>query len=188
MTLRTLVCTLTLIATSAAFAALKAGDAAPAFSAPASLAGKPFTYSLKDGLAKGPVVVYFYPSAYTSGCNIQAHEFSTRADQFAAAGASVIGVSLDSIERLNTFSADPDYCAGKLAVASDADGRIARSFGLRVIDAQQGATDTRGKEIDHGFTERTTFVVRKDGTIAATVGGVSPTENVTRALEQVKKL
>ena len=188
MTLRTLLCTLALLATSAAFAALKAGDPAPAFSAPASLAGKPFTYSLKDGLVKGPVVVYFYPSAYTSGCNIQAHEFSTRADQFAAAGATVIGVSLDSIERLNEFSADPDYCAGKLAVASDASGTIARSYGLRVSDKVHGATDTRGKEIDHGFTERTTFVVRRDGTIAATVGGVSPEANVARALELVQQL
>ena len=176
-----------LLATTA-LAALKAGDAAPAFTAPASLAGKAFTYSLKENLAKGPVVVYFYPSAYTSGCNVQAHEFSTKSEQFAAAGASVVGVSLDSIERLNAFSADPDYCAGKLAVASDAEGKIARSFGLRVTDAQQGATDTRGKEIDHGFTERTTFVVRKDGTIAATVGGVSPTENVARALELVQQL
>jgi peroxiredoxin Q/BCP len=171
-----------------ALAALRAGDAAPPFTAPASLAGKPFTYSLKESLAKGPVVVYFYPSAYTSGCNVQAHEFSTKTEQFAAAGASVVGVSLDSIERLNAFSADPAYCAGKLAVASDAEGRIARSFGLRVTDAQPGAIDTRGKEIDHGFAERTTFVVRKDGTIAAIVGGVSPSENVGRALEQVKKL
>jgi len=188
MTLRTLLCTLALLASPAAFAVLKAGDPAPAFSAPASLAGKPFTYSLKDGLAKGPVVVYFYPSAYTAGCNIQAHEFSTRADQFAAAGATVIGVSLDSIERLNEFSADPDYCAGKLAVASDRDGKIARAFGLRVSDARGGATDTRGKEIDHGFTERTTFVVKRDGTVLASVGGVSPEENVARALELVRKL
>ena len=188
MALRTLLCTLALLASSAAFAALKAGDPAPAFSAQASLAGKPFTYSLKDGLAKGPVVVYFYPSAYTAGCNIQAHEFSTHADQFAAAGATVIGVSLDSIERLNEFSADPDYCAGKLAVASDRDGKIARAFGLRVSDARSGATDTRGKEIDHGFTERTTFVVKRDGTVLASVGGVSPEENVARALELVRKL
>ena len=171
-----------------ALAALNPGDAAPPFTAPASLAGKPFTYSLKESLAKGPVVDYFYPSAYTSGCNVQAHEFSTKTEQFAAAGASVVGVSLDSIERLNAFSADPAYCAGKLAVASDAEGRIARSFGLRVTDAQPGAIDTRGKEIDHGFAERTTFVVRKDGTIAAIVGGVSPSENVARALEQVKML
>jgi peroxiredoxin len=188
MTLRTLACTLAFIAAPAAFAALKAGDPAPAFSAPASLAGKPFSYSLKDGLAKGPVVVYFYPSAYTEGCNIQAHEFSSRADQFAAAGATVIGVSLDSIERLNEFSADPDYCAGKLAVASDRDGKIARAFGLHVSGAQRGATDTRGKEIDHGFTERTTFVVKRDGTVLAAVGGVSPEANVARALELVRKL
>ena len=189
MILRTLVRTLALLAvTTAAAASLKAGDTAPAFTAPASLAGKPFTYALKDGLAKGPVVVYFYPSAYTEGCNIQAHEFSSKADAFAAAGATIIGVSLDSIERLNTFSADPDYCAGKLAVASDGDGRIARAFGLRVTGAQKGATDTRGKEIDHGFTERTTFIVKRDGTVAAAVGGVSPEANVAKALELVRKL
>ena len=188
MTLRTLLCTLALMASTAAFAALKAGDPAPAFSATASLAGRPFAYSLKDSLAKGPVVVYFYPSAYTEGCNIEAHEFFGKAEQFAAAGASVIGVSLDSIERLNEFSADPDYCAGKLAVASDADGRIARAFGLRVSGVQRGATDTRGKEIDHGFTERTTFVVRRDGTVLATVGGVSPEENVAQALKLVREL
>src|SRR4051794_6299863 len=186
--LRTFVSTLALIAFLPAFAALKAGDPAPAFSAPASFAGKPFTYSLKESLAKGPVVVYFYPSAYTEGCNIQAHEFSSRADQFAAAGATVIGVSLDSIERLNEFSADPDYCAGKLAVASDRDGRIARAFGLRVSGAQRGATDTRGKEIDHGFTERTTFVVKPDGSVLAAVGGVSPEANEAQALELVRKL
>ena len=188
MTLRTIACTLFLMAATAAVAALKAGEPAPAFSAPASLAGKPFSYSLKDSLAKGPVVVYFYPSAYTAGCNIQAHEFSTKADQFAAAGATVIGVSLDSIERLNEFSADPAYCAGKLAVASDGDGKIARSFGLRVSGAKSGAVDTRGKEIDHGFTERTTFVVKRDGTVYAAVGGVSPEANVAKALEMVRTL
>jgi peroxiredoxin len=188
MTPRTIACSVALFAATLALAALQAGDAAPAFSAPASLAGKHFTYSLKEHLAKGPVVVYFYPSAYTEGCNIQAHEFSSKAEQFAAAGASVIGVSLDSIERLNAFSADPDYCAGKLAVASDADGTIARSYGLKVSGVQRGATDTRGKEIDHGFTERTTFVVRRDGTVLATVGGVSPEANVARSLELVKTL
>ncbi|HEX4235800.1 MAG TPA: peroxiredoxin [Caldimonas sp.] len=189
MTLRNIASLFALLAaTTAAFAALKAGDVAPAFTAPASFAGKPFTYSLQEGLAKGPVVVYFYPSAYTSGCNVQAHEFSTKADRFAAAGASVIGVSLDSIERLNAFSADPDYCAGKLAVASDGDGKIARSYGLKVSGAIRGATDTRGKDIDHGFAERTTFVVKPDGTVLAVVGGVSPEENVARALELVHKV
>ncbi len=114
--------------------------------------------------------------------------FAATVHAFAAAGASVVGVSLDSIERLNVFSADPDYCAGKLAVASDGDGRIARAFGLHVSGAEKGATDTRGKEIDHGFSERTTFVVRRDGTVAAAVGGVSPEANVAKALELVRKL
>ena len=188
MRLRTIVGTLALALATAAFAALNAGDPAPAFSAPASLAGKPFTYSLKDGLAKGPVVVYFYPSAYTGGCNLQAHEFSTRADQFAAAGATVIGVSLDSIERLNEFSADPAYCAGKLPVASDADGKIAKSYGVDITPGEPGSKDSRGQEIGHDFAKRITFVVGQDGKVAATIGGVKPTENVDQTLAAVQKL
>jgi peroxiredoxin len=109
-----------------ALAAIEVGEQAPNFDARASLAGVPFDYSLRDALAEGTVVVYFYPSAYTQGCNIQAHEFSVQMDAFTAAGASVIGVSLDSIERLIDFSADPEYCAGNLAVASDELGVIAR--------------------------------------------------------------
>ena len=188
MKLTDLACMLALVGTTTAFAALKEGDAAPAFMAPASLAGKAFTYSLKDDLARGPVVVYFYPSAFTQGCNIQAHTFSENIDKFSAAGATVVGVSLDSIERLDAFSADPEYCAGKLAVASDADGSIARAFDLKVAKAQSGATDTRGLEIGHGFAERTTFIVKRDGTVAAVVGGVSPEANVKRALELVQGL
>jgi peroxiredoxin len=171
-----------------AFAALKEGDNAPAFKAKASLAGKAFDYSLSESLKKGPVVVYFYPSAFTQGCNIQAHTFSENMDKFKAAGASVIGVSLDSIERLNDFSADPQYCAGKVAVASDATGTIAKSFELNVGAAREGAKDTRGVEIGHGFAERTTFVVTPNGKIAAMVGGVSPADNVMKSLETVQHL
>lgn len=171
-----------------ALAALKEGDAAPDFKAQASLAGKAFSYSLKDALKKGPVVVYFYPSAYTSGCNLQAHTFAENLPRFSAAGATVVGVSLDSISRLNDFSADPDYCAGKLAVASDADGRIARSYGLSVREASASFKDSRGQDIDHGFTERTTFVIRPDGRIAATVSGLAPVANVDKALEMVRTL
>ena len=176
------------LASGGAAAALKPGDAAPAFRAPASLAGKGFDYSLADALKKGPVVVYFYPSAFTQGCNVQAHTFAVNIDRFAAAGASIVGVSLDSIERLNAFSADPNYCAGKLAVASDPDGSIARSYDLKVKDAVAGAKDTRGQQIEHGFAERTTFVVTPDGKVAATVGGVEPEANVEQALEAVRKV
>jgi len=170
-----------------ALAALKDGDKAPDFTAQASLAGKEFKFSLKDSLKKGPVVVYFYPSAYTQGCNVQAHTFSVNSDKFAAAGASIIGVSLDSIQRLNQFSADPEYCAGKFPVASDASGSIAKSYDLSVKNVP-GIKDTKGNEVDHGFAERTTFVVTSDGKIAATIGGVTPTENVMKALETVQQL
>jgi len=171
-----------------AFAALSEGDAAPDFAVPASLAGKEFKFALKDALQKGPVVVYFYPSAYTQGCNVQAHTFSVNQEKFAAAGASIIGVSLDSIKRLNEFSADPEFCAGKFPVASDADGKVAASYGLQVRDAGSGHKDTRGVEIDHGFAERTTFIVTPDGKVAKTIGGMTPTENVAKALEAVEQI
>ncbi len=169
----------------AAAAPLKKGDRAPDFDAQASLAGKSFTYSLKDALKKGPVVVYFYPSAFTGGCNIQAHTFAENYDKFVAAGATIVGVSLDSIERLNDFSADPKYCAGKITVASDTNGKIAQNYGLTVHAAPDGAKDTRGAELDHGLAERTTFIVARNGKIAAIVGGLAPDANVKKALESV---
>ena len=171
-----------------AFAALEAGDSAPDFEARASLAGEEFDFSLSDALEEGTVVVYFYPSAFTEGCNVQAHEFAVNMDEFAAAGASVIGVSLDSIERLNDFSADPEYCAGKLPVASDESGSIAKSYELEVAAGREGIKDTRGVDIDHGFAERTTFIVTPDGKIAETIGGMSPMENVQKSLEAVQRL
>lgn len=91
----------------------------PAFRAQASVAGKSSAYWLTDTLKHGPVVVYFFPSAYTEGCNIQAHEFAVHFDEFVAAGAMIVGVSLDSIARLNDFSADPDYCGGKFIAAEN---------------------------------------------------------------------
>ena len=171
-----------------AIAARKAGDMAPDFEAQASLAGNSFTFSLHEALKNGPVVIYFFPAAFTEGCNIQAHEFAVRHDLFIAAKASVIGISLDNIARLNEFSADPDYCAGKVPVASDADGKIARTYDLSVREIGMRIKDTRGVEIDHGFAERTTFVVTPDGRIAATIGGVSPARNVEKALETVSQL
>jgi peroxiredoxin Q/BCP len=171
-----------------AHAAMQPGAAAPDFTAPASLAGKAFNYALKDARAHGPVVVYFYPSAFTGGCNIQAHTFAINMDKFTAAGASVIGVSLDSIDRLNDFSADPNYCAGKLPVASDADAKIAHSFDLQVKEGHEGMKDSRGVEFSHGFAERTTFIVLPNGKIAATVGGLAPEANVQKALEIVQQL
>jgi peroxiredoxin len=133
-------------------------------------------------------VVYFFPSAFTNGCNIQAHTFAVNMDKFRAAGASVVGVSLDSIARLNDFSADPDYCAGQLPMVSDGDGSIAQSFELSVREGREGMKDTRGVDIDHGFAERTTFIVDTNGKIVASVGQVSPEENVLMSLEIIEGL
>ena len=173
---------------SLVMAALPEQQSAPLFTAQASLAGKSFEYSLQEALKKGAVVVYFYPSAFTGGCNIEAHEFAINHDKFSAAGASIIGVSLDSIARLNDFSADPNYCAGKIAVASDVDGKIAKSYAISVREAVAGKKDTRGVEINHRFAERTTFIVTADGKIAATLSALAPADNVSRALEIVQKL
>lgn len=175
-----------------AFAALKPGDRAPEFSAPASLAGKQFHFSLRRALKKGPVVVYFYPSAFTGGCDLEAHTFAQDKDEFTAAGASIIGVSEDSIARLNQFSADPKYCAGRFPVASDPHGKIAAAYGVTAVPGRPGLKDVRGVDIDHGFFERTTFVIGKDGKIveefSSKADHLTPPEHVKRALAIVQQL
>lgn len=174
------------------WAALQPGAKAPNFSAPASLAGKEFNFSLAKALKKGPVVVYFYPSAYTKGCDLEAHTFAEQKDQFDAAGATIIGVSADSIARLNAFSSDPDYCAGKFPVASDVAGKIAASYDLTKTSGKPGMKDVRGNEIGHDFIERTTFVIGKDHKIIATLSSkedkISPDQHVEKALAIVQKL
>jgi peroxiredoxin len=173
-------------------AALKVGDKAPDFSARGSLAGKEFNFSLDNALKKGPVVVYFYPSAYTKGCDLEAHTFAEQKDKFDAAGATIIGVSADSIARLDQFSADPDYCAGKFPVVSDSNLKIATSYNLTASALKPGAADVRGVALDHDFIERTTFVVGKDHQIIATFSskddGLSPDAHVAKSLEIVQKL
>lgn len=178
---------LTIAAAHSAMAALKPGDAAPAFTATASQNGKEFNYSLRSALEKGPVVVYFYPAAFTRGCSIQARAFATNMDKFAAAGATVLGVSLDDIATLNQFSADPEFCAGKVPVASDANGSIAKSFDVKITEAS-GVKDSRGESVTHGFAERSTFVISRDGKVASVIGGVAPAENVQQALQAVQQL
>ena len=176
------------LAAGPAVAALPVGADAPRFAGPAALAGEQVDFSLDAVLRNGPMVVYFYPAAYTPGCNVQAREFSLVSEQFRAAGAGIVGVSLDGIEQLARFSADPDYCGGKFAVVSDPAGRIAKAFDLRVSPGGADFRDTRGELIGHGFAERTTFVVGRDGRIAATISGLGPAENVRRALAVVREL
>jgi thioredoxin-dependent peroxiredoxin len=174
------------------FAALKAGDKAPDFSAKGSLAGKEFDFSLQEALKKGPVVVYFFPSAYTKGCDLEAHTFSQEKDKFDAAGASIIGVSADSLKRLDVFSADPEFCAGKFPVASDADKKIATAYNLNAMTPKADMKDVRGDSVDHDLIERVTYVIGKDHKIVATFSskddGISPDQHVAKALEIVQKL
>jgi peroxiredoxin len=190
-----LVFTFSLLVTQSGFAQsamLKKGDAAPVFSAQASLAGSEFDFSLKKALSKGPVVVYFYPSAYTGGCDAEAHAFAELKDKFTAAGATIIGVSADDIKRLNKFSSDPSYCAGKFPVASDADGKIAASYGLTMGAPKLGAKDVLGQDLTHGFIPRTTFVIDKGGKVVAVFSSgtdhISATEHVDKALATVTGL
>ena len=169
-----------------AAAALKAGDTAPDFTANGSLGGKPFTFHLKDALKKGPVVVYFYPSAYTGGCDLEAHTFADQSDKFASAGATIIGVSADDLGRLKQFSADPKFCAGKFPIASDADTKIATSYNLNVGAARDGAKDVNQDVIGHAFIERVTYVVGKDGKIMAVMSSkddkLTPDQHVDKSL------
>jgi peroxiredoxin len=170
-----------------AVAALKPGDKAPDFDAKASIAGKTFDFSLAAALKNGPVVVYFYPAAFTGGCNIEAHTFAENKEKFDAAHATIIGVSGDSIQRLNAFSADPQYCAGKFPVASDPDGAIGRLFNLnvKVREGEPTYRDTRGELLDNKVgIERTTFVITSNSKIVATF---SSAEDKIKADEHAEK-
>jgi peroxiredoxin Q/BCP len=190
-----LIFSFSLLATRPGFAqstTLAKGDAAPVFTAQASLDGNEFDFSLKKALAKGPVVIYFYPSAYTGGCDLEAHTFAELKDKFTAAGATIIGVSADDIQRLNSFSSDPNYCAGKFPVASDPGGKIAATYGLTISPSKPGIKDVRGLDLTHGFIPRTTFVIDKEGKIVAVFSSqtdhISPADHVEKSLAIVKGL
>jgi peroxiredoxin Q/BCP len=178
--------------TAPAFADLKVGDTAPDFTATASLGGMDSTFNLYEALKQGPAVIYFYPSAYTQGCDLEAHTFAENADKFDAAGTRIIGVSADNLGRLNQFSADPNFCAGKFSIASDESLNIAKSYDLKVNGARAGAKDVRGAEIGHGFIERVTFVVGENHKILAVMSSnddqLTPDQHVDKSLEIVQKI
>ena len=160
------------VATPAA-AALKVGDTAPDFTAPATLGGKEFTYSLKAALKKGPVVVYFYPAAFTKGCTIEAHDFAAAMADYRAAGASVIGVSHDDIATLNKFSVSE--CQSKFPVAADRSRAIMKSY-----DAALGFLTP--------YAERVSYVVGQDGRIVYAYRNLNPDRHVAGTLKAVRGL
>lgn len=156
-------------------AALKPGDKAPEFTAPAYLAGKPFTYGLADALAKGPVVLYFFPAANTPGCNLEASLFSQAVDEFAAHGASVIGVTAGNTEQLAAFSSDKETCSGKFPVAADEDAQIARDYDALLA-----------KRPD--WSDRTSYVISASGDIVHVHSDLNPNRHVAETLAAVEAL
>ena len=160
---------------SAAIAELKVGDKAPEFKLPAYLAGQPFTFDLADALKKGPVVVYFFPAAHTSGCNVEAHLFSEAIDQFKAENATVIGVTAGNVNDLADFSKETEHCSGKFPVAADDGAKVAKEYDALL-------------KLKPGWSDRTSYVITQSGSIAASYSALSPDKHVSEMLAAVKAL
>ena len=156
-----------------AFAALKPGDAAPDFTAQATLGGNEFTFSLAEALKKGPVVLYFFPSAYTKGCDIEAHMFSEAADEFKGLGATVIGVTAGKTDQLEKYSADTATCGGKFAVAGDGDLKVAKEY-----DALFGGPIK--------LSNRTSYVITPDGKVLHAYSDLNPNKHIEETLGAIK--
>ncbi|MDB6099520.1 MAG: peroxiredoxin [Gammaproteobacteria bacterium] len=154
------------------YAALSPGASAPAFTTQATLAGKPFTFSLADALKKGPVVLYFYPAAFTPGCTIEAHNFAEATDKFKSLGATVIGVSHDDIDKLNKFSVSE--CRNKFAVAADPDQKITKEY-----DAVLAAKPE--------YANRTSYVIAPTGKIIYEYTAMDPNKHVENTMAAVEK-
>jgi peroxiredoxin Q/BCP len=154
-------------ASQAAHAELKQGDTAPPFTADASIGGKVFKFSLEDALKKGPVVLYFYPAAFTKGCTIEAHLFADAVDKYQSDyHATVIGVSHDNIDTLNKFSVSE--CRSKFPVAADGDRKIMKAY-----DAELPATP---------MANRVSYVIEPDGKIWYSYKSLEPDQHVTNTM------
>ena len=162
-----------LLAAAPAFAALKVGATAPEFSAPGYQGGKPLRFDLAAALKKGPVVLYFFPAAHTSGCNVEAHLFADAIDQFHAQGATVIGVTAGNLDQLAAFSTETEHCSGKFPVASDPNAVIAKSYQATLA-------------MRPGWSDRTSYVIAPGGKILLAYSDLSPTQHVAQTLAAVK--
>jgi peroxiredoxin len=157
------------LAATPAFAALKPGARATDFTTQAVLAGDTDTYNLNKALKRGPVVLYFYPKAFTSGCTVEAHEFSEVADDFAGYGASIVGMSADDIDTLKRFSVEA--CRNKFTVGI-ASKAVIKSYKVSLPVM--------------GGSNRTTYVIAPDGKILFAYSELGVKGHVSGALEAVK--
>ncbi|HEY7886915.1 MAG TPA: peroxiredoxin [Steroidobacteraceae bacterium] len=161
-----------LLAAPGAFAALPDGAAAPDFTAVASRGGNTYSFSLGTALKQGPVVLYFYPAAFTPGCTTEAHDFAKAMPEFQALGATVIGVSHDPIAKLQRFSVSE--CRKQFPVASDADGRIMKEYDA--VLAQHPA-----------YANRTSYVIAPDGKILYSYTNLDPAEHVANTMAVIRR-
>jgi thioredoxin-dependent peroxiredoxin len=153
-----------------ALAVLPNGAPAPDFTTQATLAGKPFQFALADALKKGPVVLYFYPAAFSSGCTVEAHEFAEATAEFGSLGATVIGVSHDDIDTLNRFSVSE--CRNKFAVAADPDQHIMEAYDAVLILHR---------------ASRTSYVISPEGKVLYSYKSLDPSKHVQNTLAAVKQ-
>ena len=156
-----------------ASAALKTGDVAPAFATPGALAGKEFKFDISTALKKGPVVLYFFPKAFSQGCTLEAHAFAEATPQFNQMGATVVGISHDDIDTLKKFSTEA--CRDQFAVLSDPDAKTIRAY-----DATHAARPN--------MADRISYVIGKDGKVVFAHQGSDPNAHVEKTLEAVKAL
>lgn len=173
--MRRILAAVALLAATPAAATLAPGAKAPDFTTRGAMAGKVFTVHLADQLKKGPVVLYFFPAAFTGGCNAEAHAFAEAIPQFQKAGATVIGMSADGVATLEKFSSEK--CAGKFAVAS-AGPAVIKGYDVAFPQAMMGRT----------VTSRTSYVIARDGHIAFVHNDMNPAEHVATTLAAVQKL
>jgi peroxiredoxin len=155
------------LAVGPARAALDVGDVAPDFTVPAALGGKVFQYTLADSLAKGPVVLYFFPAAFSEGCSVEAHQFAEAIGKYEALGASVIGVSGDDLELITKFSVQA--CQGKFAVAADEKKAVIKAF--------DAAMQTRPE-----YANRISYVIAPNGKVVYSYLSLNPNKHVERTL------
>jgi peroxiredoxin len=169
---RLVACTFALLTLSwTARAALDIGERAPDFTTPAAMAGSVYSYALADALKKGPVVLYFFPAAFSEGCSIEAHDFAEAMPQFEALGATVIGVSGDDIETLTKFSVQA--CQRRFPVASDEKQSVIKSY--------DAVMKTRPE-----YANRISYVVAPNGTVVFQYMSLNPTKHVEKTLDALK--
>jgi peroxiredoxin len=164
-----------LVSTSPALAALPVGAKAPLFVTQGALNGQPFAFDLKKALRKGPVVLYFYPKAFTQGCTLEAHAFSEATEDFRKVGATVIGMSADDFPTLQKFSTEA--CRGKFAVAT-ASPDVIRAYDVALVRPGMPT----------GLTDRTSYVIARDGRIVMVHSELDYRDHVRLTLEAARKL